>query len=376
MNWYTLTPLDVLMFRDAKPFSPAERAWAGSVFPPNGHTIAGAIRGLVGEKAMLTLRGPLLCYDQQLYFSRPLNYVGWQRLAPSVWLGDNHPCHQMQWDRMQPMPLVLPQRDDPDEEERQKQLEKEQRQYLPGAVMAKLLQGDLLSAQDWLCDLAKGETPQPWAIETRPHNALEAETRQVKEAESYFIEKSIRLKAGWSIAIGCDREMTTPTVMRLGGEGHQVLVDRSEALADQWQGLQAQSQAIFESNGGVMAYLATPGVFERRHRDGSVRCKAWPWEWKLAHTVNRNQTKGRLVSVATAKALPISCRMRDGGRESVPAPQVFAAPPGSVYYLAGSMPLFQDLPTAPAGVRRWRQLGYSELLWMPWKGSEGVSDCD
>jgi len=39
--WYTITPLDVLMFRDAKPFTPEARAWAGSMFPPNGHAISG-----------------------------------------------------------------------------------------------------------------------------------------------------------------------------------------------------------------------------------------------------------------------------------------------------------------------------------------------
>ncbi|MFM7714712.1 MAG: type III-B CRISPR module-associated Cmr3 family protein, partial [Microcystis sp.] len=46
MYWYTITPLDVLLLRDAKPFSPGERAWAGSTFPPNGHTIAGALSAL------------------------------------------------------------------------------------------------------------------------------------------------------------------------------------------------------------------------------------------------------------------------------------------------------------------------------------------
>lgn len=56
MFWYTLTPYDVLLFRDAKPFTPGERAWAGSVFPPNGHTLAGAIRGLLGKKSHLTAR--------------------------------------------------------------------------------------------------------------------------------------------------------------------------------------------------------------------------------------------------------------------------------------------------------------------------------
>jgi hypothetical protein len=32
-------------------------------------------------------------------------------------------------------------------------------------------------------------------------------------------------------------------------------------------------------------------------------CKSYPWEWKLAHTVNQNQTAGNLVSVASAKVL-------------------------------------------------------------------------
>jgi CRISPR-associated protein (Cas_Cmr3) len=44
--WYTLTPLDVLLFRDAKPFTPGERAWAGGNFPPTGHAISGAIRSI------------------------------------------------------------------------------------------------------------------------------------------------------------------------------------------------------------------------------------------------------------------------------------------------------------------------------------------
>ncbi len=55
MYWYKLTPLDVLMLRDAKPFSPQQRAWAGSVFPPNGHTLAGALRGLIGDKKDLKI---------------------------------------------------------------------------------------------------------------------------------------------------------------------------------------------------------------------------------------------------------------------------------------------------------------------------------
>ena len=62
----------------------------------------------------------------------------------------------------------------------------------------------------------------------------------------------------------------------------------------------------------------------------------------LPHTNNPNQTAGNLVSVATEKAIPISGRIRDGDDEtSIPAPQMFAAPPGSVYYLNRPQALFE-----------------------------------
>ncbi|OBQ32844.1 MAG: CRISPR-associated protein Cmr3, partial [Anabaena sp. CRKS33] len=87
MNWYKLTPLDILMLRDAKPFSPQERAWAGSIFPPNGHTIAGAFRGLLG-KERFNIVGPFLCYQNTkntLYLPRPLGFVKSVPLVPLTW---------------------------------------------------------------------------------------------------------------------------------------------------------------------------------------------------------------------------------------------------------------------------------------------------
>ncbi len=111
MYWYRLTPLDVLLFRDAKPFTPGERAWAGSVFPPNGHTLAGAIRGLLGEKANLTLKGPFLCHETTLYFPRPLGFLGSVPLFPLDWLNDNS-LNQALWDRTRPCPLVPANLDD------------------------------------------------------------------------------------------------------------------------------------------------------------------------------------------------------------------------------------------------------------------------
>ena len=107
MHWYTLTPLDILLFRDAKPFTPGERAWAGSVFPPNGHTIAGAIRGLLNSEQKVILKGTFLGYQQQLYFPRPLNYVNNSLLHPLTWLDQKSPYKQMVCDRLSPAPLLL-----------------------------------------------------------------------------------------------------------------------------------------------------------------------------------------------------------------------------------------------------------------------------
>ncbi|AIE73563.1 MULTISPECIES: type III-B CRISPR module-associated Cmr3 family protein [unclassified Synechocystis] len=42
---------------------------------------------------------------------------------------------------------------------------------------------------------------KPWVAESRPHNAMESGTRQVKDADGYFVENGIRLKEHWSLAI-------------------------------------------------------------------------------------------------------------------------------------------------------------------------------
>lgn len=68
--------------------------------------------------------------------------------------------------------------------------------------------------------------------------------------------------------------------------------------------------------------------------------------------------------MATEKPVPISCRFRDKNEtnKSIPAPQVFAAPPGSLYYLNQPRSLFQD--NEQTQVNKWRKLGYFELLWI------------
>lgn len=392
MYWYKLTPLDVLMFRDAKPFSPQERAWAGSVFPPNSHVIAGALRSSFSINDHIQMKGVFLCCAERLYFPRPLNYVDQKRLIPITWISDQtHPSTQMIWDRTKPVPLVY----EPQETE---QTKGKRRQFLPYDVVLKLLENKPLSDSDWLVDQNIEKTDKPWIVEMRSHNTLQNGTRQVKESDGYFVENAVRLIEGWGLAIAVDElthkklyQQREPLVMRLGGEGHRVLLERCTSFDEQWNTLVAKSQQNYQEqdakNGRILAYMVTNGVFEKQTDRGSTfgkrsLCRAFPWEWKLFQNGD-----GVLVSVATEKPIPISCRFRqkpkaDEGntphtsRKSVPAPQVFAAPAGSVYYLERPALLWQSLPEHPKyrsktnPYRVWHDLGYAEILWIRYEGEK------
>lgn len=371
MYWYSLTPIDVLLLRDAKPFTPGERAWAGSVFPPNGHTIAGALRGCLGKKDNFQIKGAFLCRKtitdktnrsrMQLYLPRPLNFVGSQPLLPLVWQEALALNHAM-WDKTKPCPLATQRPINGDRDDEAVETFK-YRQFLPWKVVYQYLETGTIAEKEWQLE-HRGED-RPWIIETRSHNAIEAGTKEVKDADGYFVENAIRMLPDWSLAIGVDREIPTPVTLRLGGEGHRVILERCEELDSQWQKLETRSQENFNQDGRAIAYLVTSGVFERIHNNNKAICRPYPWEWRLAHTTNNNPTPGNLVSMVSDRAVAIGCRIRDKeDNTSIPAPQVFAAPPGSTYYLNQPQELFQDSESAPSKIRRWRKLGYSELLWI------------
>lgn len=363
MYWYSLTPLDILLLRDAKPFTPGDRAWAGSIFPPNGHTLAGAVRSLLPQNRTISLIGPLLYHKETLYFPRPLGFVGKTPLLPLPWHDATSPLRsQMLWDKTQPAPLA------PLETVSQtdiKRDEKQARTWLPLDVMMGYLQTGAIKPEDWA--RPEDEDSQPWTMESRPHNSIEAGTRQVKESDGYFVENGIRLKENWSLAIAVDptthqqlQSLPQPLSMRLGGEGHRVTLVHRPALDQQWQRLQTLSDQNYQQRQKAIAYLMTPGIFERG-RDGVSTCRPYPWEWKLTHN------QGSFISMATDRAVAISPRIRDRQRNpghSIPAPQVFAAPPGTVYYLNQPQGLFADQDNAPKHLQQTRKLGYSHLLWV------------
>ncbi|MDB9460816.1 type III-B CRISPR module-associated Cmr3 family protein [Dolichospermum circinale CS-545/17] len=383
MYWYKLTPLDILMLRDAKPFSPQERAWAGSIFPPNGHTIAGAFRGILGERKDFKIVGPFLCYqntENTLYLPRPLGFAKSVPLVPLTWETESY-INNALWDKTQPCPLVKAHNkkdDDDDDLVKGNGVETKFRQYLPYCVVKKYLKTGKIDKNDWNI-IKDSHEDKPWEEETRSHNSIEPGTKQVKDADGYFVEKAIRLHQNWSFAIGINHEITTPATIRLGGEGHRVIVESCPELGEQWQELKTISDGNFQANtkqadtkddSKSIAYLVTPGVFERPHEDkqrGKVNlCRPYPWEWKLKD--------GIFVSMSTDKAVPISCRIRgkEDNTKSIPAPQVFAAPPGTLYYLNKPQGLFQDNESLANEqknrVNNWRQLGYSEMLWIKYQG--------
>ena len=382
--WYKLTPLDVLMFRDAKPFSPQERAWAGSVFPPNNHAIAGALRSSFDINGNIQIKGTLLSCDEKLYFPRPFNYVSQNRLTPIAWLEPNHPSKQMLWDKSKPVPLVIGDRGNHDSDE-DKHKKGDYRLFLPSDVVLRLLKNEVLTEKDWLVNQDSEKKDKPWIVETRSHNTLQDGTRQVKESDGYFVENAVRLVEGWGLAIAVDKttdaklnSKAKPLVMRLGGEGHRVLLERCDAFDTQWNDLQEVSKTNFEKGDRSLAYMVTNGVFERVTDRGTPKkaryersvCRPYPWEWDLADVDNGSSDRRVLVSVATDKPVPISCRFRNAENESIPAPQVFAAPAGSVYYLERPAELWQNLPEymQKKSLKVWHDLGYAEMFWINYQG--------
>ncbi|MGL6280859.1 MAG: type III-B CRISPR module-associated Cmr3 family protein, partial [Microcoleaceae cyanobacterium] len=241
--WYKLTPLDILLFRDAKPFTPGERAWAGSVFPPHGHAIAGAIKNMLDKKSdkkdYLKITGPFLCYKDQLYLPKPLNYFATEQLQPLSWIAEHPARDQIIYDRSQPEPLVNTPGNNKSESKKDKSFA-----YIPYDLVKVWLEKGVMS-QPFPGNPNGSDRSQPWQVESRPHNSMESGTKQVKDADGYFVENAIRLNDGWSIAIGVNQDLSAPCIMQLGGEGHRAIVESCADLGEQWQDLHQLSEDNF-----------------------------------------------------------------------------------------------------------------------------------
>ncbi len=371
MHWYKITPLDLLLFRDCKPFSPGDGSWAKSLFPPMPITVFQALRSLLEPT------------NHQNRTQRNLNFLGSFLLDSknTLWLptpkdllclyppGQDRKTTNDNWSEIQYLQPI------PKNEEAWKYLAFDQDEIDP-LVLNHKWDGNISPPKPWikaeaLFGYLKGEKnssnwckqdfhSSPWNTQVLPHIQMQSDQRQVKDADGYFTEVAVRLKDGWSLvaALSVDISATNNIVVRLGGEGHRALVSSLEAdtiLQKQLDDLISGYSSSTESN---FAYLLTPGLglfAENRYR-------AYPQDWKV-----------HLKGCATDKALlwgGISTLRKDTAdnqtkEEPALSPQRAFVPPGTVYIFDSKLPTNQQL--LPNGNALWLQtfiqLNYGKLLW-------------
>ena len=93
-----------------------------------------------------------------------------------------------------------------------------------------------------------------------PHIHMQAGQRQVKTSAGYFTEVAIRLNAGWDLIAGLS-QLVADTVVRLGGEGHRVVMQplAEGALVNRLDGF-VKGPLTEPGEEKTVAYLLTPGL--------------------------------------------------------------------------------------------------------------------
>ncbi|WP_200868395.1 MULTISPECIES: type III-B CRISPR module-associated Cmr3 family protein [Microcystis] len=384
MDWYTISPLDVLLFREAKPFSPGDGSWAASQFPPLPVTVFQALRSSLphygdnraDKRRDLEFIGPFLVNgDGTLWLPAPKDLLGikpiarsedmeedasgWTRLvrlvgATEVKVGATEVnawqfvCYPK--DRLPPM--VPPELTG---------------EFVCGSPLPWIKASALLDYLDHRGELRKEDFHEnPWDAQVLPHIHMEEGQRQVREAEGYFTEVAVRLRPGWQFVVGVGNNSPLPEsfVVRLGGEGHRAIVSRAipEALPSVLEELMARPVPE-RAAPGTFAYLLTPGLARvetgakygvyptawREHLRGCVSDRALLWGG-----VSSVRRKGR---DAIAKDDP----------EFALVPQRAFVPPGTVYLFESLPPslthLLPDLDLDSPWRETFYRLNYGKLLW-------------
>ncbi|NJM84913.1 MAG: hypothetical protein HC839_01115 [Leptolyngbyaceae cyanobacterium RM2_2_21] len=390
MHWFGLMPLDVLLFREAKPFSPGEGAWAKGLFPPMPITVFQAMRSLLpdyGEGAAnrrrdLNFLGPFLQDpDGNLWLATPKDLVGIRHRSEN----DEEPKPDQkkasdQWEqlvRLQPAaadgvlgfserslpPMVFP------------ALETDQ--YVCGKPDA-WMRADVLTAylggqatfrqpeftHDFKAPWVRGN---PWDVQILPHIHMQEGARQVLEADGYFTEVAVRMDPGWGFVVGIESdpsEEESPfreiekAVIRLGGEGHRAIASQI-STPKHWQALQPftkPQQAQTHS-----AYVLTPGLAQT-HANQPLYGLC-PHDW--SDTVKGCASDKQLLWGGVRKVW--RRRNPDNPDERSPEfgllPQRAFVPPGTVYAFEELPQTQQLLPTDSKQREMFETLNYGKILW-------------
>ncbi|MEG4230839.1 type III-B CRISPR module-associated Cmr3 family protein [Microcoleus sp. Pol11C3] len=389
MFWYAIEPLDVLLFREAKPFSPGEGAWAKSLFPPLPITVFQALRSIEdfygsekGDKQRnLNFIGPFLMDDKnELWLPTPKDLI-----ALKTGSEDENPNQKsIDWHRLERLrpksglsnweylvfpddslePMVPPQLNTEREAKDREYVCGMPKPWIKAKALCQYLQGELTTSPDDFCS-------DPWSVQVLPHIHMETGARQVRDSDGYFTEVAIRLKPGWKLVAGMSKEISETQVVRLGGEGHRALVSPLKDLLQlknghwpDWEDLKEFLTPNSESppSESKVAYLLTPGL--ARAETNAPVYGAYPCEWR-----------DRLAGCATSRPLlwggvsNIKRRLPNsqekGNTEFALLPQRAFVPPGTVYVFKESPPPESLLlpPTGGQWLETFRMLNYGMLLW-------------
>jgi CRISPR-associated protein Cmr3 len=340
MRWYKITPLDILLFRDCKPFSPGEGSWAKGLFPPMPIAVFQALRSVSllstsdesGDRKLEFLGPFLLDSNYTLWLPTPKDLVC---LYPS---GVDRKIASDGWEKIQRLQPVC------SESEKWKHLVFDDTAINP-LVVDKKWDGTISPPKPWikakaLFDYLEGRKNytnwdkkdfhgNPWKTQVLPHIQMQADKRQVKDSDGYFTEVAVRMEEGWSFVAAFSGDITGDTVVRLGGEGHRALVSPLELETDATLKQQLNLLATDElrspqATTSKFAYLLTPGLALVEE----VRYSSYPQDWK-----------DKLKGCATDKALlwggVSTLRKNVEGKakreEFALVPQRAFVPPGTVY---------------------------------------------
>ncbi|NJM21495.1 MAG: CRISPR-associated protein [Richelia sp. RM2_1_2] len=387
MQFYIIEPLDILLFREAKPFSPAEGSWAKGIFPPLPITVFQALRSTIdasesennrrfqfigpfllyeepGEKPELWLPTPkdLLCIntkkndDEQEEISES-NYkdksIEWERLVCLQPLDCNHEIWSSLGFDLEYFPEnglvpMIPPTASPLEANATSLNHRSHNEYISGrpqpwikaSALVKYLQGEsLIDASDFHHD--------PWSLQVLSHIQMQSDKRQVKTEDGYFTEVAVRLHKYWKLVAGIDTQIEETTV-RLGGEGHRALVYPLDELP-MWD--EIQSFAETSDSKGNKAYLVTPGLAQSHPTELIYGVFPYAWREQLLGCVSDR---------------PILYGGKSVYQKRPMLPQRAFVPPGTVYRFQRD---FQQCSQSvlPSVGGKWLQtlqsLNYGKLLW-------------
>ena len=367
MYWYSLTPVDVLLFRESKPFSPGEGSWAKGQFPPLPVTVFQAMRSAIApyatreqrQKRNLSFLGSFLRQNETtLWVPTPKDLVcifdnthdrkqssgEWIKLVRSQPVDRDNPAWSTLSFSGQLSPMVFSEPIDGEVSPPPPWIKVD-------ALLNKYLAGKTEAlVPDDFCD-------NPWQIQVLPHIHMQADRRQVRPAAGYFTEVAVRLNKGWDLVAGLS-QLVPNTAVRLGGEGHRVAMRQLTAgvVTDALEKL-AGDRLPAEKDAKTVAYLLTPGLASA----GESMYASYPAEWTSL-----------LRGCATDKPLMwggVSTLQRKTHETDRPhfalLPQRAFVPPGTVYMFEAKADGIDAL--LPSVASQWSKtfetLNYGKLLW-------------